>query len=84
MSVFFEQHANGLWCKSVSGVENARAKTIVNEEKRNETWIAWIAVDCPINHTYVMLNIYMKTPIFGSEYMCNPGIYCTRLFLPLP
>lgn len=37
---------------------NATAKTVANEKRRNETWIAWdwIAVDCPINHTYVMLN----------------------------
>lgn len=31
----------------------------------------WIAVDCTINHTYVMLN--MNATIFGSAYRCNPA-----------
>lgn len=42
MRIFGERYENGICCKSVS----------VNGKKRKETWIA---VDYPINHTYVLL-----------------------------
>lgn len=39
-----------------------------------------IAVDCPINHTYAMLN--MNAPIFGSAYRCNPAFTERSRFSP--